>query len=100
MIHVCLRFLLLSTVLAALHGCTPKQPTTTTALPFAGVKLKLLVVEDPSLATAAERFRGEWRARTGAEFEVEQCSAGELLSGDSTADAVVYPPHLLGQLAS
>lgn len=98
---VCFRLLLLLALLAVLPGCTPKPPaSTTTALPFAGVKLKLLIVDDPSLASAAERFRGEWRAQTGAEFEVEQCSAAELLSGASTADAVIYPSHLLGQLAA
>lgn len=79
----------------------PKEPASNaTALPFAGIKLKLLVVDDRALAAAAERFRGEWRAQTGAEFEIIQGPAGELLVGDSTAaDAVIYPAHLLGQLA-
>jgi multiple sugar transport system substrate-binding protein len=84
-----------------LGGCNPQDPAAAPqARPFEGQKLRLLVVDDPQLAGAAERFRGEWRARTGAEFEIGQRAAAEIAAGQALdADAAIYPAHLLGPLA-
>jgi len=65
-----------------------------------GVRLELLVVDDPRLAAVAERLRGEWNARTGAEFDVAECSTSELLGDEKLdADAVIAPSWVLAPLA-
>ena len=64
------------------------------------VDLKLLVVDDPALATAIERLAGEWNAQTGSGFQVEQISQHELAARDVVpADAVICPSCQLGGLA-
>jgi ABC-type glycerol-3-phosphate transport system substrate-binding protein len=69
-------------------------------LPFAGVKLKLQVVDDPAMAKAIERLRGEWTAQSGSEFEIVEIGEIELSHADSlSADALICPSHLLGALA-
>ena len=67
---------------------------------LAGVRLKLLVVDDPGLAAAAERLRGEWHSSTGAEFEIFEMTEAELRTAEQIeCDAVVFPTHDLGELA-
>src|SRR5262245_49243558 len=85
----------------SLVGCPGNTPTpAANARPFEGQKIRLLVVDDPNMAAAAERFRGEWRARTGAEFDIEQRDSAAIASGQAaSADAIIYPAHLLGPLA-
>ena len=88
-------------------GCESSEPArpaveereaSRTAL--AGVRLKLLVVDDPGLAAAAERLRGEWHSSTGAEFEIFEMTEAELLTAEQIeCDAVVFPTHDLGELA-
>jgi ABC-type glycerol-3-phosphate transport system substrate-binding protein len=102
--HLILLGLLLVLVTVALvGGCggpgdESSPPAAGTSLQ--GVPLKLLVVGDPQLATAAERLRGEWSAQTGAGFEVAECSAADLLgAGKIEADAVVAPCWALAPLA-
>lgn len=73
--------------------------------PFAGVKLKLTVVDDKPLAEAAGLLRGEWTSQTGAEFEVIDASADILGGGDPAkvgelGDAIICQPRELGPLAS
>jgi multiple sugar transport system substrate-binding protein len=68
--------------------------------PLVGVKLQLVVVDDPAIANAVRGFRDEWNAQTGAEVEVvetteKQIAAAEPLPGD----AVICPAYLLGPLA-
>lgn len=76
----------------------PSEPA-----PLSGVTLRLLVVDDPALATAVEGLRGEWKAQSGSELVVVQATEAELLSpsdGDqNTTDAVICASHLLGPLA-
>jgi ABC-type glycerol-3-phosphate transport system substrate-binding protein len=68
--------------------------------PLEGVKLRLLVVDDPALATAIGRLRGEWNAQTGADLQVEQANERQLEGVESLpADALLCPSHLLGPLA-
>jgi len=65
-----------------------------------GVRLKLLVVDDPRLAAAAKGLRGEWNAQSGAEFVVAECSRDDLLGDQKIgADAVIAPSWLLAPLA-
>ncbi len=68
--------------------------------PLEGLKLRLAVADDPALAAAVVRLRGEWNAQTGAELQVRQIAEKDLLQGDALpADAVLAPSHLLGVLA-
>jgi multiple sugar transport system substrate-binding protein len=65
-----------------------------------GMKLRLAVVDDPALAAAVVRARGEWNAQTGSELEVVETTEKELLKGDGLpADAVLCPSYLMGVLA-
>ena len=43
----------------------------------ADVDLAVLVVDDPSLATALEQLEGEWNAQTGSSYRVEQISSDD-----------------------
>lgn len=57
---------------------------------------KLLVLDDPQLAAAIDR---EWKAREERPLELTESTSAELLKGDKIdADAVIYPPELLGEL--
>jgi multiple sugar transport system substrate-binding protein len=68
--------------------------------PFAGVKLKLQVVDDPEMAKAIERLRGEWNAQSGSEFEVIQAEEKDLAQIDNLpADAVICSSRLFADLA-
>ena len=68
--------------------------------PLEGVKLSLAVVDDPALAAAIVRLRGEWNAQTGAELQVTETTEKDLASADALpTDAVLCPSHLLGVLA-
>lgn len=68
-------------------------------LPFEGVRLRLLVADDPELAEAIGRLRGEWRGATGAALEIGETTEGALLGASAPdADAVIYPASDLGLL--
>jgi ABC-type glycerol-3-phosphate transport system substrate-binding protein len=68
--------------------------------PLAGIKLKLLVVDDPEMAKALRLLRGQWQGSSGAELEVAETSEQELLAaGPSDADCLIYPVRHLGLLA-
>jgi multiple sugar transport system substrate-binding protein len=84
-----------------LAGCPALGPQTTDQeQPFAGLKLKLLVVDDPPLASAVRRLQSEWKSRSGADLEVLEQTAAELAGAERLdADAVIYPSHALAALA-
>jgi multiple sugar transport system substrate-binding protein len=68
--------------------------------PFAGVKLKLQVVDDPEMAKTIGRLRGEWSTQSGSDFEIIQSNDKELSEVDVlSADAVICPSRLLAPLA-
>jgi multiple sugar transport system substrate-binding protein len=74
----------------------PPQPL---ALPLNGVTLKLIVVDDSSIAAAVSSLRAEWKAVTGGNLEViEQSSVDSLSAKSLAADAVIFPSSLLGTL--
>lgn len=70
------------------------------AKPFEGIRFRVTVVDDPALAAALRRVRGEWNVQTGAELDVSEASEGDLLKAASLpGDAVLCPSHLKGVLA-
>jgi ABC-type glycerol-3-phosphate transport system substrate-binding protein len=87
----------------AFPGCTPpkNEPSPEngqTAL--TGVKLQLLIVDDPALTRAVERMRGQWQSETGSELTVRQAEAKSVGSSEALdADAAVIPSALLAPLA-
>jgi multiple sugar transport system substrate-binding protein len=90
-------------LLVLLAGCpkadsdSNKKPA---ALRFEGVTLRLAVADDPALAAAVERVKGEWNAQTGSELEVVKTTGRDLLRADGLpADAVLCPSRLLADLA-
>jgi multiple sugar transport system substrate-binding protein len=92
--------------LLLLTGCGGNSPkaggagaATEKELPFKGVSLRLVVAGDHRLAEAIGRLKGEWRATTGAELEVDEMPEAELIEGQlPAADAVVCPAYNLGIL--
>ena len=94
---------LIALLLALLAGC-PGGPDANTApsgqRSMAGIGLRLAVVDDPGLAAAADRLRGEWNAQTGATLEVVRRTEAEMGGAESLPfDAVLCPSHLMGVLA-
>ncbi len=90
-------------LLVLLAGCPGPESDgnrSTAEKPLAGVKLRLLVADDPELAAAAGLLQGEWNAQTGSEFQVESTTKRQLADADAlAADAVICPLYLLGTLA-
>jgi len=90
-------------LLALLTGCPRSRPADDSAaakLPLEGVKLRLVVVDDPALAKAARKVRGEWRTQTGSTLEVAETTEDELLAAEGhDADAAICASYLLGALA-
>jgi multiple sugar transport system substrate-binding protein len=98
-------FALLLLALLSLAGCGSNDPAAERVgeapahLPFEGVRLRLLVVDDRELAEAIGRLRGEWRGATGAELEIIQTTESGLLDATALdADAAIYPANDLGLL--
>src|SRR5215471_11697725 len=62
--------------------------------------LRLAIVDDPALAAAAERLRGEWQAQSASELKVQSLSTADAMAANRIeADAIVYPTALVGPLA-
>ena len=83
-------------------GCSPSNPTSQSdsGKPLAGVKLRLVVVDDPAIANAVRGLRDEWNAQTGAEVEVVETSEKQVAFAETLpGDAVICSEHLLGPLA-
>jgi multiple sugar transport system substrate-binding protein len=83
-------------------GCSSKdatpEPDSTKRL--TGVKLKLVVVDDPAIAAAAKGLKDEWKAQSGVDLEVTECKEKDLIDTPTLpVDAVICPAHMLGQLA-
>ena len=96
------RFWPIACFVLALCGCPASDPPQDdgSGSPPKGVKLQLLVVDDPGLATAVERLRGEWESQSGSDFEVRRISQSDLtVSEPLQADIVICAAGLLGELA-
>ncbi|HLA84006.1 MAG TPA: extracellular solute-binding protein [Thermoguttaceae bacterium] len=95
------RVVFLAVFCSFLTGCPkPADQTEAKRLPLEGVTLRLLVVDDPALAAALGKVRGEWRTQTGATLEVTESCEDEFLAADKPkADAAICGSSLLGPLA-
>src|SRR5688572_14687145 len=99
----CLRSLATTLIVAglvALVGCPSAAPVDEADTPSAAHPppvVRLLVVDDPALATAVER---EWKAAGRGDFELAQTTSGELAQAERLpADVIIYPAAMLGDLA-
>jgi multiple sugar transport system substrate-binding protein len=91
-------------LMLAAAGCPrPKPPPATppAAEPLAGVTFRLLVADDPALAKAAGRLRGEWHAQTGSDFILVNTTENDLAAARSLdADGVIVSSGMIGTLAA
>jgi len=95
--------LLLAAICVQVVGC-PKpgsnRPDTANQTSLAGVKLRLLVVDDAEIAAAVGQLRGEWETQTGSELQVEQIAEEQLLDAElPAADVLICHCCQLGILA-
>jgi multiple sugar transport system substrate-binding protein len=85
-----------------LSGCSSKDvpPDAEPSKRLAGIKLRLVVADDPAIAATVKRLKDEWNAQSGAEVEVTECKEKDLLDAARLpGDVVICPAHLLGELA-
>lgn len=90
------------TIFLLLAGCGPSDQATQSQAGkrLLGVKLRLVVVDDPAIAGAVRGLRDEWNAQTGSELEVIETSEKQIAdAGTLPGDAAISPDHLLGPLA-
>jgi multiple sugar transport system substrate-binding protein len=86
-------------------GCGDRNNVATTANPSPSatrpsVALRVLIVNDPQLASAINRLRGEWAEREGGTFAAESKPWADVAGIDSLeADIVFFPARYLGELA-
>jgi ABC-type glycerol-3-phosphate transport system substrate-binding protein len=92
-------------VLAALSGCgQPRVPTDESRLPAgadtrASVTLRVLVVNDESLADAINRLRGEWEEHAGGRLSAfAQPWMAVAAAKTVDADVIVFPSRYMGEL--
>src|SRR4051812_7715853 len=90
---------------AMLAGCPRiQQPTTSKTAPVttrASVTLRVLVVNDPPLAEAISRLRGEWTERSGGELTALPITWQDAIDDKSLAgDIIVFPSRYLGELCT
>jgi multiple sugar transport system substrate-binding protein len=79
-------------------GDAPSQREASKSL--VGVKLRLVVVDDPAIAAAVRGLKDEWNAQTGADVEVSETTKEQVAdAGRLPGDAVIGPAYLLGPLA-
>jgi multiple sugar transport system substrate-binding protein len=63
------------------------------------VKLTIQVAGDEDLAEGVRLLRGEWKARSGGELDVQGVTLDQLLQEKLiSADVVIFPSRLLGEL--
>ncbi len=62
--------------------------------------IRLLVVDEPSLVAAIQGIAGDWKAQSDSPLQVSAISAEEAARAEKLdADAVIFPPELLGTFA-
>lgn len=82
---------------AACNRETPGPPAATPAR--VDVLLSVLVVDQPEIAKAIGRVRGDWVNASGGDLRVTESSANEFSKySQLDADIVIYPARYLGQL--
>ncbi len=96
-------FLSLLVGVVLLSGCPrgePAKPQAAGGALRASVALRVLVVNEPGVAEAINRLRGEWTERSGGELlatagEWKDVAAAKTLD----ADVVIFPSRYMGELA-
>ncbi len=77
------------------EGPQPAPPAT----PRASVALRVLVVNEPGVAEAINRLRGEWAERSGGELHATSKAWAEIAAAKNLdADAIIFPSRYLGEL--
>lgn len=97
---------LLACSLLLLAGCPrgqqagqPAAREDGTAAPRASVALRVLVVNEPGVAEAINRLRGEWAERSGGELAATAKTWAEIATAKNLdTDAIVFPSRYLGEL--
>ncbi|MFV1964368.1 MAG: ABC transporter substrate-binding protein [Pirellulaceae bacterium] len=98
--YVALGFVLVFLSAAGCHSKSQQETPDDAANATDLAPLRLLVIDDPEMATAIQR---EWLARAGREVVMRNLTTRQLLDGKSSrlgADVVVYPSGLIGHLAT
>ncbi|GAG37773.1 unnamed protein product, partial [marine sediment metagenome] len=91
--------LCLTLIGSLLVGCEQQEPKAEPQKPKPSVALRLLIVNDPSLAEAISRLRVEWAEQAGSRFQVVQATWDKINAGDRLdADLIIYPTRYLGTL--
>lgn len=71
------------------------------ATPRASVALRVLVVNEPGVAEAINRLRGEWAERSGGELSTTAGEWKDVAGAKSIdADVVIFPSRYLGELCT
>lgn len=89
-------------LLPLLVGCPHQQsPPATPETPRASVALRVIVVNDPEVAEAINRLRGEWTERSAGELNVTAKSWAHIATAKNLdADVVIFPSRYLGTLCA
>jgi hypothetical protein len=88
-------------VLVGCQGQSPAPPKEKSS-PAGGsgtsVALRVLVVNDPALAEAIDRLRGEWHEQSGGELAAVSKLWAEVAAAETIdADVIVYPTRYMGE---
>lgn len=102
------RVLLCFLTLLALAGCPRAQQNKEEAKTSGGdakqsasVALRVLVVNEPGMAEAINRLRGEWAERSGGTLNASSATWADVAAmKELDADAVVFPSRYLGELCT
>jgi hypothetical protein len=107
MMHQLKRWLMVLCVLT-LAGCPRGEqltPSTTRNsgpdAPRASVALRVIVVNDPEVAEAINRLRGEWAERSGGELTATAKTWAQIATAKNLdADVIIFPSRYLGTLCA
>jgi ABC-type glycerol-3-phosphate transport system substrate-binding protein len=81
-------------------GCQKSADSGRDPHPAHPATVRLVVVDDPALAKAIGRVKGEWKARSGADLEIRESTFAEISAAKKLgADAVIYPGEEMSTLA-
>lgn len=98
-----LAFVLLTVLAGCPRGAQPgsdgiKKDATA---PRASVALRVLVVNEPGVAEAINRLRGEWAERFGGELSATSSDWKEVAAAKNVeADVVIFPSRYLGEMCT
>src|SRR5215212_2719888 len=87
-----------------LSGCPrgeQAKPQAARKAPRASVALRVLVVNEPGVAEAINRLRGEWAERSGGELKTDTLSWTDVAAAKSLdADVIIFPSRYMGELCT